>query len=538
MRRIVPIALIIGTSAAHVSPLLGDDGCQPTAGGAKTFLSRAAADDCRAKDPLCAVCGCPVDVVGRTRIKVEFDLSTSMVGSGKDQIRERGRQQQLLLLFGALMSGEVLPTGPVGSNIGIGRPIGPIELNETPDQLWLKFRAAPNVQTDIKTAIANAEDDTATVIVTDLVHEPTQGKRECGRNVTIDSEVKRVLRARKGASLTFLQYEALVDGCNGALPRDICRAANLDPDEAKRCRHVRLGQSTSVSEAAVSSALQSVKRSGSGCSSAHVGLSYRCLADLCNGPTPALVASNALCASLREVDGALQSSDIKLRLTKLPLDSSFGDVVIVGDHSGWACSGVAVEDNAVLTAKHCGEVSVVGLGERASDSLRLIRVEERRAHPTLDVALLRLEGNAEVALHSRRKRSDTTPPSSLRAVGFGARDSRATAGFGAKSMLDLTAAGWGCDGTRPGTIGCVEEHEMVVFGGPGADTCRGDSGGPVFELVPASAGSPCGYRLVATVSRSVGGADVACGAGGIYQRVDTIDEWISSTLKEFSNGVR
>ena len=58
----------------------------------------------------------------------------------------------------------------------------------------------------------------------------------------------------------------------------------------------------------------------------------------------------------------------------------------------------------------------------------------------------------------------------------------------------------------------------------GKDTCNGDSGGPAYIDTPASP------VLAGLTSRSMRGADVRCGAGGIYVRVDRFKPWINEVL--------
>jgi secreted trypsin-like serine protease len=108
----------------------------------------------------------------------------------------------------------------------------------------------------------------------------------------------------------------------------------------------------------------------------------------------------------------------------------------------------------------------------------------------------------------------------LWAIGFGLSE----AGAGKRRALTLTAEGWGCDGTRPRTTGCLPEGELVVPGHPGGDTCIGDSGGPLLEFFVSN--RVCMPRLLGITSRRTANATSACGSGGIYTRADTIAGWI------------
>lgn len=65
--------------------------------------------------------------------------------------------------------------------------------------------------------------------------------------------------------------------------------------------------------------------------------------------------------------------------------------------------------------------------------------------------------------------------------------------------------------------------------GLGKDTCNGDSGGPAYIDTNS------GPVVAGLTSRATRDADVPCGAGGIYVRVDMFREWINGVLS--SNGL-
>lgn len=201
-------------------------------------------------------------------------------------------------------------------------------------------------------------------------------------------------------------------------------------------------------------------------------------------------------------------------------EDSFADVVLVGGAESYYCTGVLIDPRHVLTAGHCAAATRVAFGNRLP-AVTAIAVRNHRQHPQLDVALLALDRPATVRAHTRRRVRDTTPTmGALRILGFGVRDRLRLTGFGTKRQLDVDVDGWGCTTARASTLGCSPADELVVRGGSGNDTCLGDSGGPVFELVDGN------WRLVAITSRGMRPRKVICGEGGIYVRVDRIDAWI------------
>jgi len=213
---------------------------------------------------------------------------------------------------------------------------------------------------------------------------------------------------------------------------------------------------------------------------------------------------------------------------------SYGDVVAVGRRGDWHCSGVAVAQQWVLTARHClpAEQVMAGIDIREGVEARRIIETVVPPDPSLDVALVRLDGRLDATIHLRRRATDQSPPSGVaRLVGFGAIDSQGQYGFGRRHNTDLPITGWGCDPGRATTLGCLPASELVIPGSGGRDTCDGDSGGPVFELMPLAA-QCCAGRLLGITSRPMATSRTRCGGGGVYVRVDQLDAWIEKTTHQ------
>lgn len=154
-----------------------------------------------------------------------------------------------------------------------------------------------------------------------------------------------------------------------------------------------------------------------------------------------------------------------------------------------------------------------------------------------DLALLELATSLDVQAVTRRSGADASPPIGVVThLGYGAQDPDGRTGFGKKNQMLLNAEGWGCGRLAALTTGCDVATEMHIRGAPGRDTCRGDSGGAVFEFIArpgcmAADGSPAFEpRLIAVTSRSAAGARRACGEGGIYTRVDVLSGWLDGVL--------
>jgi secreted trypsin-like serine protease len=210
------------------------------------------------------------------------------------------------------------------------------------------------------------------------------------------------------------------------------------------------------------------------------------------------------------------------------LSDRFDDVVAVGRDHQFFCTGILIDPSAVLTAKHCLPVNEVLFGLDISKPSDVIDVSASYpAEDDQDAAILKLARAAQPAVRARRGQADSAPPlGTARLIGFGANEPSGHLGFGVKRFADVGMQGWGCDARRAAVIGCAPLDELVLSSPGGRDTCNGDSGGPVVERYRNT------WRLLAITSRPVRNSTVACGAGGVYERVDRLQPFIDKVLKQ------
>lgn len=523
-------------AAAPVQSVPPTEACALPSGATAIFDREHCAVKMMAADPLCRnhVCPCEKRALVDDRVpRIEIDASSSMRALGENVGLRRKYELSSLA--------SMLCNPPTASSVGLGIAVGVTEpllceaIRKGDISTLLNTITKRDQHTDLVSVIKDAGGAGGAppkIIISDLLHDPAEAPgHTCDtRWSELKTAVQNELKRDPAARLLFILLEADHDDCKDEVKfetrKGICGAADKN-----RCDVLPLDEAT----------LQMPYNGGGGSITASQLRKDRDKLDKLpvpkKKPIPEVVAdpcktvngepqSPHLCAMRSRANDFLTEKGTTWKVTKTSLDSNFEDVVLVGGRAGWMCTGVAVGPRTVLTAKHCTAPTEIALTSRETDAPKRFEVSATEVHPTLDVALLHVKSKLGVRSRLRRGPKDTEAPMGvLQAVGFGARNTRGQVHSFERSMVGVQASGWGCDGVRATTSGCAPGDEMVLVGGPGADTCRGDSGGPVFEIVP---GPKCGYRLVGIVSRSVRDAVATCGSGGIYVRADRISGWIDA----------
>jgi secreted trypsin-like serine protease len=199
----------------------------------------------------------------------------------------------------------------------------------------------------------------------------------------------------------------------------------------------------------------------------------------------------------------------------------------VGNDTDYYCTATLIAPTLVITAAHCPNLSRVflkGADVTKPQTGEAIAIKQNVKHQTADIRVLVLERASTVAPRHVAQGRDTRARKAL-LVGFGTIDFNGTIGYGLKRKVEVPIISNDCSGPGESSrFRCDPGNELVAgHRGLNRDSCRGDSGGPLYVQ-----GEDGLFHLLGVTSRGLGGPRV-CGDGGIYVRADRYLDWIRDT---------
>ncbi len=205
---------------------------------------------------------------------------------------------------------------------------------------------------------------------------------------------------------------------------------------------------------------------------------------------------------------------------------------IIDDSGEPICTGVLVAPTVVLTAGHCaGGIRSVILGTNDfTQGGEQINVVQEIPYPNWqnshDITALVLEhpSTIEPRLIASGCIRDNyiANGADVAIVGYGAIDTRGRQYTNELREAFTTVTDADCTAIDRGCTSSVSPGGEIGAGGMGIDTCFGDSGGPMYLLTDR------GDFVVGLTSRGWDDSTTPCGDGGIYERPDSVIDWIES----------
>jgi len=245
---------------------------------------------------------------------------------------------------------------------------------------------------------------------------------------------------------------------------------------------------------------------------------------MCAGPATVDISEAPNPSEIRQHSSSTADAPVS-RIVNGSLTNQFPSVGLIGDNTGFFCSGTLISSRYVLTAAHCAE-GVSGTAGRFQLGSQIYSTSQVFVHPGYNSNLIGQDNAHDIAIYKLDRDVVGIAPSPINRLTPAVGQLLTLVGFGAGGTGNS-----GHDGSfgtkRVGTTPIDHVSSKLISwnfdNNSESNTAPGDSGGPAFLQLN-------GTYFVAGVTSGGDRANAGLGDRSFDTRVDAFASWIDSVI--------